>query len=138
MILTTYGKTLKHNTIMKKYLLIIVLAFVACSCSEHETTFSVQSELDSYVTRFYEEAAERGITLPQNLVAKISHKAQSVANCTTLESQNYLYVNPSINDGILREASIYKELTSLFMHRTVDFSSVTTANREIEFNAAFQ
>jgi hypothetical protein len=129
---------LNKYTIMKKYLLVIV-ALVAFSCGEeHETTFSVQSELDSYVTRFYDEAEAHGVSIPRNLVAEISDKAQSVARCTTLESQNYLYVNPSIADGTLREAYIYKELTALFMKRTVQFSSSTNANRAAEFNEAFQ
>jgi hypothetical protein len=130
---------------MKKLVLLCVLtAFMACS--EHETTYSVDSSLEPYVTQFYQAGAARGVTVSRNLVAELTDfKAQASVDIKVYEDQNYLYANKTLFNyraangyTSIIEAEIYKKLAGLFMKRNVEMTAVNDSNREAYFDQIFK
>lgn len=102
---------------MKKYLFIILAALGACQ-EENKTIYSVDPTLSPYVDTFYTEASERGVTIPQNLIAEFK-PVQAIAKGETRQDQNYLYVDKAMFDGFnetQREAQIVYQLAGIFFH----------------------
>lgn len=105
---------------MKNLISILVLSALFLSCSDDDTSYSVAPELEGYVNTFIAEASERGVTVPQNLIAEISHKAQAIANASIDKNQNYLYVTPALPvNSISVELNVYNALGELFVKNRV-------------------
>lgn len=116
------------------------------ACSEHETTYSVDSSLEPYVTTFYQAGAARGVTVSRNLVAELTDfKAQASVDIKVYDDQNYLYANKTLfnyrtANGFTSviEAEIYTKLAGLFMKRNVTATAVDDSNREALFDEIFK
>jgi hypothetical protein len=105
---------------MKKIIYTLLLAVSFFACSDDDTSYSIAPELEAYVNTFIAEAGERGVTVPQNLIAEVSHKAQSIANASIEGNQNYLYVTNTIpTTAISVELNVYNALGELFVKNRV-------------------
>src|SRR5690349_6756173 len=109
---------------MKKSILFFALFATILACKEeNEIRYSVTPELAPYVETFYAETAERGVTIPKNLVAELK-SAQGITSGQTIEGQNYLYFNPVIFAEHKRlgmenqiEAYVVARMAAIFLHK---------------------
>lgn len=121
---------------MKKIILSLI-ALIAFSCSENETTYSVDSDLEIYVNTFIDEANERGVTITKNnLIVKFG-ETQSVTNLSIKDGQNYLYVSSNIGHGSVLEYNIFNSLGELYVKNKVVISDPSQYSRESYFNELF-
>lgn len=103
---------------MRNYLCLFILAALGACQEENEVIYSVDPALAQYVETFYSEAAERGVTIPKNLVAEFG-EVQAIAKGETTHGQNYLSVSKAMFDGFndsQREAQIVYQLAGIFFH----------------------
>lgn len=121
---------------MKKLTIAIVLLMAFACTDENEIVYSVDPALESYVDTFYQEASERGLTLPKNLIAEVSFKAQAIANGSIDRGQKYVYVSESIPMNSGMERYIFNALGEVFVHNKVTVSGVY--DREAFFNELFK
>ena len=75
---------------MKLFLTFLIALVMLTSCSEHETTYRVATELQPYVDAFYAEAGNAS----KNLVAELK-QIQSTTNVEITNDQHYFYFNTS-------------------------------------------
>jgi hypothetical protein len=128
---------------MKHYILIafILLSLGACQ-EENEILYSVDLALAPYVDTFYSEAAERGTTIPKNLIAEFK-AVQAITKGDKRNGQNYLYVDPAIFRGFnetQREAQIVYRLANIFLHKPEPglVGLTESYDREQAFNSFFE
>lgn len=105
---------------MKTIIFPLVTFTLLMSCEE-ETPQPVQqidTALDPYVSTFYDEAIERGVTIPRNLVATFKDEIQGISKSEVRDGQNYMYVNRAIfmsADQAQKEAIVVHRMASLFV-----------------------
>lgn len=140
---------------MKNYLLLTACILFLASCQEdNETIYSVDHNLKPYVSTFYDEAAERGVTIPQNLIAELKG-GQAISGVDTRHEQNYLYFDPATfatyyneNREPQIEAHVYYRLGQLFLKKDISegesfmnpdfmFEPYNPASKEAMFDALF-
>lgn len=141
---------------MKTYILPLALLIFFASCNEeNETIYSVDPALESYVSAFYTEAAERGVTIPRNLIAELK-AIQGISHAQTDYEQNKLYFNDTMFANFkaagvepLIEAHVFYRLGGLLLHREISedlsfmnpafmFEPYNSENKEAMLDRLFQ
>lgn len=144
------------STYMKNVLFALVIFSTLIACEEENVTrYSVDPRIDSYVTTFYDEAAERLITVDRNLVAEFKD-IQGISKAETTHDQNYLYFNPMMFDGFKDEgleaqieAHVFYRLGGLLLKKDISegvsfmnpdymFTPYNEVNKEAMFDNLFE
>lgn len=142
---------------MKNYIFPLVLFFALLSCSEEnpQPVRQIAPALAPYVSMFYAEAAERGVTISQNLTAEFKY-IQAISQIDEVKGRNYLYFNPVIFNGYktggyeaLIEAHVFYRLGGLLLHNDISeeisfmnpnfmFEPYNPQNKEAMFDRLFK
>ena len=128
---------------MKRYILpILILAALGACQDENEVRYSVDPQLQPYVDTFYNEAAERGVVIPKNLVAELNEVVQGISTAEIDNGQYYLHFNATMFDGFKAagvesqiEANIYGKLAEVF--RKKSFMTKVATDKESYFDEVF-
>lgn len=137
---------------MKTLIVTVLTVFVISCTEENEIRYSVDPALSTYVETFYAEAAERGVTIPKNLVATLSANVQGISKADIDMEQNRLIFNEVLISTMptsLVEAHVYYRLGGLFLKKNISegvsfmnpdymFTPYNPVNKEAMFDALFQ
>ncbi len=146
-------KTLKTLTLLFMFALTLV------SCQDDDVTYDVTEEMTPYVDRFFEAAADRGVTIKRNnLVVRTLPKNHNNVIGGEIDSngQKIILVNPIVFTSPEHQAlfahfeiTIYSVLTSLTQNNAgrvntmapelgeISGSALTDEQREIIFDQLF-
>lgn len=107
---------------MKKYSTILLLFVIVTSCEE-EKVYKVDPALQPYVDSFYQEASDRGKTLPKdNLIVGLTTAVQAYTSVGNGDGQKYIHFNENAF-GYLSEIQIeyhlYEAMAPIFLGKSI-------------------
>ena len=102
---------------MKKYIFSLLIASLVACEDNSDPIFQVESELRPYVDVFYAEAAERGVTIERNLVARLAdYEVQGIAKTDKRGGQRHLLVDRAVFNS-MKAAGAEHEIEALVVYQ---------------------